>query len=179
MFDIQEELLDVGGQLTCLWADMINPVVEADKEQIALLIQRALVLLGSASHSISLERRKIARARINPSLKSLATEEYKHRKDKLFGLGFSEKASKKLETDKALAKVTAPPHKSRKRSHPDDPSDLHFFLSKSTPNKYGSKGSQHQSKLYNQCQLKPYNPCPHPKHNRGKANYWTKKHRQN
>ena len=97
LFNIQGELLNVGGPLTCLWADMINPEVVADKEQIALLVQRALVLLGSASHSISLERRKIAWARINPKLKSLASEDYKDRKDKLFGLGFLEKASKKLE----------------------------------------------------------------------------------
>ena len=57
MFKIQEEFLGVG-PLTCLWADTVNPGVEVDKEQIVLLVQRAL--LGSASHSISLERRKIA-----------------------------------------------------------------------------------------------------------------------
>ena len=88
MFKIQDELLGVGGPLTCLWADMVSPDVEADKEQIALLVQRALVLLGSASHSISLERWKIAWVRINSELKSLALEEYGHRKDKLFGPGF-------------------------------------------------------------------------------------------
>ena len=37
LFNIQEELLKVGGPLTCLWADMINLEVEADKEKIALL----------------------------------------------------------------------------------------------------------------------------------------------
>jgi len=120
--------LKVGGPLTCLWADMINPEAEADKESIALLVQRALVLLGSASHSITLERRKITWARINPNLKSLATEQYEDRKDNLFGPGFLEKASKKLESDKALAKVAAP--NPRKRSHPEDPSDLCRFLSK-------------------------------------------------
>ena len=56
MFKIQDELLGVGGPLTCFWADMINLDVEADKEQIALLVQRALVLLGSTSHSMSLEK---------------------------------------------------------------------------------------------------------------------------
>ena len=35
-------------------------------------------------------------------------EQYEGRKDNLFGPGFLEKASKKLESDKALAKVTAP-----------------------------------------------------------------------
>ena len=83
LFGIQGELLKVGGRLTCLWADMINPdVVEPDQEKIALLVQRALVLLRSASHSITLERRKIAW--INPSLKSLAMNQYEGRKDDLF-----------------------------------------------------------------------------------------------
>ena len=99
MFKIQEQLLEVGGPLTCLWADMVNPETIVDKAQIALLIQRALVLLGSASHSISLERRKVAWARINPELKTLANDEYKDQKDKLFSPRFSEKASKKLEVD--------------------------------------------------------------------------------
>jgi len=33
----------MGSLLPHLWADMINPEVEADKEKIALLVQRALV----------------------------------------------------------------------------------------------------------------------------------------
>ena len=73
------------------------------------MVQRALVLLGSASHSTTLKRRKIAWARINPSLKSLATEKYEDRKDNLFGPDFLKNASKKLEVDKALAKAAAPP----------------------------------------------------------------------
>lgn len=39
--------------------------------------------------------------------------------------GFLEKASKKLESDKVLAKVTAPPSNSRKRNQPEDPTDLY------------------------------------------------------
>ena len=82
------------------------------KEDILLLTQRALVLLGSASHAISLKRRKVAWARINPKLKSLAVEDYGKRQGNLFGLRFLEKASKKLELDKTIAKVTQPefPH---------------------------------------------------------------------
>ena len=75
----------MGGPLT---ADMINLEVEANKESIAFLVQMALVLLGSASHSINLERRKIAWARINPNIKSIVTEQYEDRKDNLFGPGF-------------------------------------------------------------------------------------------
>lgn len=129
---------------------MINPEVEADKEKIALLVQRSLVLLGSASHSISLERRKIAWARINPELKSLTMEEYRDCKDKFFGPGFLEKASKKLEADKALAKVTTSP--ARKRRCLEECGNLRRFLSKGTPSKYGGMGSWRQSKLYNSYQ---------------------------
>ena len=90
----------------CLWLDLINPEAEVDLEQILLLIQRALVLLGSTSNAITLEQRKIAWGKINPSLKSLASEDYEKREDQLFGPGFLEKASKKIETQKAPAKVS-------------------------------------------------------------------------
>jgi len=40
LFNIQGEFLKVSGPLTCLWADMMNPEVEADKEKIALQVQR-------------------------------------------------------------------------------------------------------------------------------------------
>ena len=96
---------------------------------------------------VPLHHRKIAWDRINPNLKSLATEQYEDRKDNLFGPGFLEKASKKLESDKALAKIAAP--NPRKRSHPEDPSNLCHFLSNGAPSKYTSKGPQHLQKPYN------------------------------
>ena len=68
-------MLKVAGSLAGLWADMVNPDTEVDKERIALVVQRALVLLGGTSHAISTERRKIALARVNPKLGSLATED--------------------------------------------------------------------------------------------------------
>ena len=63
------------------------------------------MLVGNTSHSINVERRRVAWARINPILKPLAEEEYKDRESNLFGPGFLEKASRKLEADKALARV--------------------------------------------------------------------------
>ena len=69
-------------------------------EDTLLLIQRAIVLLGSASHSITLERRKITWFQINPKLKSLASEEYGE--NQIFGPGFLDKASKRLEVEKTL-----------------------------------------------------------------------------
>jgi len=149
MFDLQEQILEIAGPLTYLWSHLLNPEEELDADQMKLVIQRALVILGSALHSISLERRKIAWARINPELKPLALEDYKDRKDKLFGPGFLEKASKKLETDKALAKVAAPPLNPKKRARPDEQPDLRSFLSKGAPSKYGGRGFQRQTKPYN------------------------------
>ena len=80
--------MDATGPLTCLWSDLLNKEAKVSSEDILLLIQCALVLLGSASHTVSQERRKIAWSRINPQLKTLATEEYDKRESNLFGPGF-------------------------------------------------------------------------------------------
>ena len=64
------------------------------------------MLVGGTSQAINVERRRIAWARINPKLKALADEQYEDRKDNLFGPGFLEKASKKMDADKAINKVS-------------------------------------------------------------------------
>ena len=61
---------------------------EVTGEQVVLLLQRALVLLGSTVHAVSLERRKITWAKLNPDFKSLAGEDYSQREGNLFGPGF-------------------------------------------------------------------------------------------
>ena len=55
LFEIQEMVLEVAGPLTCLWADLLNKQANITPEDTLLLVQRALVLLGSTSHTISLE----------------------------------------------------------------------------------------------------------------------------
>lgn len=125
------------------WADLTCLEDKPTHEQIVLILQRALVLVGSASHSISVERRKTAWARINPTLKSLANEEYDRQEGNLFGPGFLEKASRKIEAEKAIAKVTGNALGSHKRPYEEDPSDLCRFLSNGASAKYGSKGKQH------------------------------------
>ena len=98
-------------------------------EDVLLLIQRALVLLGSASHSISIERRKLVWAKMNPKLRSLGSEEYGARGTDLFGPGFLEKASKRLEVEKTLSKVTKlPPQNARSGRYESDKSDLQSFF---------------------------------------------------
>lgn len=148
LYKVQEQVLDVAGPLTCLWADLLNKEATISPEDMLLLLQRALVLLGSASHAISQERRKIAWSRINPQLKSLATEEYSKRESNLFGPGFLEKASKRLEAEKTLSKVTAqgrgggPPPK--KGHYENDKNDLRSFLAKGAPARYGGRKNQRQ-----------------------------------
>ena len=156
LYKIQQQLLEVTGPLTCLWSDLIGPGDRPNNEQIVQLLQSALVLVGSASHNISVERRKLAWGRINPNLKTLATETYNNRKGNLFGPGFLEKASKKVDADKALAKVVSEGSNPRKRQFEEDPKDLRRFLSRGAPVQYGSKGKQRHFKPYNAYPKKPY-----------------------
>ena len=109
LYNLQEELLEVTGPLTCLWSDLLNLTSKPTKEEIVLQLQRALCIVGSTYHSMNVEQRKLAWARINPSLKPLAEEKYEKCDGKLFGPTFLEKASKKLEADKALAKFSTLP----------------------------------------------------------------------
>ena len=51
LYKLQEQVLDVAGSLTCLWSDLLNKEAKVSNEDVLLLLQRALVLLGSASHS--------------------------------------------------------------------------------------------------------------------------------
>ena len=129
LYRVQEQLLDTAGPLICLWADLLNKDAMVSKEDIVMLVQRALVLLGSASNTITLERRKIAWSRFNPKLKSLASEEYEKRK---ISSGFLEKASKQIEASKTLKKVSYNPSRPlpKKRARFDnDKDDLrHFFV---------------------------------------------------
>ena len=94
----------MSGPLMCLWVDLTNPRAEVSKKETLLLTQCALILLGSTSNAINLARKKIAWAKINPSLKGLTNETYEQEGGPA---GFLEKASKKIETQKALAKVSS------------------------------------------------------------------------
>ena len=55
LYGVQEQLLDTAGPLSCLWADLLNKDATVSKEDIVMLVQRALVLLGSASNTITLK----------------------------------------------------------------------------------------------------------------------------
>jgi len=148
LYNVQEKLLEASGPLTCLWHDLLNPDAEVSAQEVLTLIQRALVLLGSTFHGISLERRKIACSRINPKLKPLAKEEFTGRSTQLFGPGFLEKASKRLESEKAIEKVSEG-GPSRKRKPENDGGDLRRFLSRGAPAKHGGRWNQRPAQPYN------------------------------
>ena len=163
LFKIQEQLLETTGPLTCLWADLLNKEAKISHEDTLLLIQRALVLLGNASHAITLERRKVAWSRINPKLKSLATEEYQERDANLFGPGFLEKASKRMEVDKTLEKVTKQGRPlsvqpSKRPRYENDKGDLRRFLSRGASARCGSSRDRqsHPHTSYTRFQSKRY-----------------------
>lgn len=46
LYKLQEKILDVAGPLTCLWVDLLNKEANIEPEDILLLIQWSLVLLG-------------------------------------------------------------------------------------------------------------------------------------
>lgn len=56
LYNLRGKILDVVGPLTCLWADLLNKLASVSAEDTLLLTQQALVLLGSASHAITVER---------------------------------------------------------------------------------------------------------------------------
>lgn len=103
----------MAGPLTCLWADLLNQDATVTPENIILLLQRVLVLLGSASYNVTQERRRVALSQVNPTINSLPddTEEAKEKDKTLFGGGFLKKATKRIEEEKVLAKVAGAGHK--------------------------------------------------------------------
>ena len=102
LYKLQEQILDIAGLLTCLWVDLLNQDVTVKPEDLILLLQRVLVLLGSASHNISQERRRVAWSQTNPATNTLSdiSEETKGKETTLFGAGFLERVTKRLEEEK-------------------------------------------------------------------------------
>lgn len=66
-----------------------------------------------------------------------------------FGDGFMEKATKHIEEEKALSKVTSKEVPAAKRCYNQDPNNLCRFLEKGTPAWYSGRKHQHQH-LYSQ-----------------------------
>jgi len=157
LYRVQDQILKLAGPLTCLWSDLLNQRTKVSAGQVTLLIQRVLILLGSASHSITQERQRVAWARVNPSSTPPVDEkeEKKAKGTTLFHGGFLEKATKRMEQEKALAKVAGERSKqpANKRRRVDrDPNDLRRFLERGAPAQYGGR---------NQSRPKPYQQKPY------------------
>ena len=137
LFKLQEQILEMAGPLTCLWADILSQKAVVKQKDILLLLQRVLVQLGGVSHSITQERRRIAWGRINPA-NTLPDEPEEEKEVTLFGGGFLERATKRIEKAKELQKVKgssrrsgAPPQKCKYQDR--DPNDLHHFFGERCP----------------------------------------------
>lgn len=154
LYKLQDQILDLAGPLTCLWADLLSKDAKVKTEDVILLLQRVLVLLGSASHTITQERRRVAWARASPASTSTPPEDTdKGKEPTLFRGGFLEKATKRMEEEKALAKVSGGRHSGgappAKRRRPDqDPNDLRRFLEKGAPAKYGGRNQRRQQPYF-------------------------------
>ena len=137
---------DTAGPLSCLWADLLNKDATVSKEDIVMLVQRALVLQVQS------------RSRFNPKLKSLASEEYDKRKTSLFAQGFLEKASKRIEASKTLDKVSYNPSRlpPKKRARFDnDKDDLRHLLSRATSTWCGGRKNQCQQPYTSYTKFQP------------------------
>ena len=124
----------MGSSLSCLWADMINPEVEAGKENIALMVPRPLVFSGVLSHSITLEWQKIAWARQS------CHKEYKDQKDSLHWCLIE--GLQKAGVRQSPGKGDCPTLKLQEKKPTGRP---YWSISNGTPAKYGSKGLQHHT----------------------------------
>ena len=154
LYKFQSQVLDLAGPLSCLWADLLNADIKVKREDIILMVQQILVLVGSVSNSITQEWRQISWSRLNPLVKDIMMEEDSKGKKgaTLFGGGFMEKANKRIEDEKALSKVTGTQRETpsaKCQRYSQDPTDLHRFLNKGATAQYGGRKHQCQQ-LYSQ-----------------------------
>ena len=173
LYNLQKLILDLAGPLTCLWSDLRDTSAEIKPQEIIWLVQRILVLVGSTSHSITQERRKVAWSRVNPTTVSLLPEDEEEDKETtLFGGGFLERASKRMEEERILAKVTGskpPPPKRQRMGQPQE--DLRRFLDQGARAKYGGRNPQRLQPYSNQQYPSRHRPNPKAFKGKGKKHY--------
>jgi len=91
----------------------------------------------------------VAWSRVNPSTVGLLKEDTEDSKKEntLFGRGFLERATKRLEDEKAITKVTGNRFGTKPQQKcQQDPNDLRYFFGEA-PTRYGGGKPQHR-KLY-------------------------------
>lgn len=112
LYKLQDQILDLAGPLTCLWADLLNKDAKVQKEDVTLFLQKVMVLLESALHIITQQRRRVAWAHTSQvnNGSPLQNTEDKGKLATIFRDGFLEKATKRMEEEKALGKVSRSRH---------------------------------------------------------------------
>ena len=104
---IQRAMLNATGPL-CTLHDQLEQGVTLQPQDLKLILQQTLCLLGSANTQLSTLRRKKILASINKSKIDLATQPLPNAKKWLFGDDFPSIASKEEELSRGLAKNLAP-----------------------------------------------------------------------
>ena len=116
------------------------------RKDMILLLQGALTLLGSASHTITQERRWVAWSQISPSIGALPEDKdenlNKVKETTLFGGGFLERATKR--NRRLLRSWPEQAMDLHKCQQTQDPHDLRCFLEKDTPARYGGRNYKRQ-----------------------------------
>ena len=104
---IQHAMLNATGPL-CTLHDQLEHGLTLQPQDLKLILQQTLCLLGSAKTQLSTLRRKKTLASINKSKIDLATQPLPNAKKWLFGDDFPSIASKEEELSRGLAKNLAP-----------------------------------------------------------------------
>ena len=113
----QDQLLDIVGPLSMAFEHISSwQENEDDSGSITVLTQdvdglytcwsKALTLLGSANAQYKVQRRKHVLDKLNPQMRSLASEPFPNAGKHLFGPSFEEKVKKRNEMVKIFSKVT-------------------------------------------------------------------------
>ena len=108
---IQANVLYAANPLSKLWSDLVEQKLDTDTESVILVpdvldvLQRTLVLLGSANNAISEARRENALEAIHQSLKKYGKGDFTQAEGDLFGEAFKDQLVKKVEVDSALSKA--------------------------------------------------------------------------
>ena len=152
LYKLQGQVLDLPGSLTSLWADLLIVDAKVKREAVAGAMDP-----GPTGECFQLnhskERRQISWSHLNPLIRDFYLEEEDKRKKgtALFGGEFLEKATKKVEEDKALTKVMGAqktPHQPNNVNILKTPETFAIFLDKGVPARYIVKKQQRQQ-LYN------------------------------
>ena len=165
LYKVQKSVLSVIRPMTSAWQMLEEGGLRDDPDllvpaaEVLSLIQRTICLVGNTSELISQTWRARILEAVDPSLSKYGSEEFLSSSSTLFGEGFQETLSKRVEKDTALSKAVSIMKRAKRTEEPSPSSSSsysakrgdqrrHFFRG-GPPAKYG--GGQGRSFF-------PYNP---------------------